>query len=265
MKKVIIWILILLSAVALFLRFSNKLAELFLGIKQNAGIAVLSEPSEATVYLDDKEVGKTPYEDKNLESREYLVKLVKDGASWQGKVKPTAGTIAIINRNLSKDQTSSAGEILILQRGKGITVVSNPTEAEVEIDGKTVDKTPLTVNIESGEHIILLSHPNFLRRSIKAILPDNFNLTISVDLSLTEADLTTISTPVISKTAEVSVLQTPTGYLRVRDKPSLSGKEIAKVKPGDKLVLLEEAGEWYRVRLPDNTEGYISSAYAEKL
>jgi len=44
----------------------------------------------------------------------------------------------------------------------------------------------------------------------------------------------------------------------------LNGKEIAQVKPGDTLILLEEQGVWFRIRLPDGTEGFVSSSYVEK-
>lgn len=264
MKKVLIWILVLISILVLLIRYSSKMAEVFLGVKQRSGISVLSIPEEATVFLDEREVGKTPYEDKNLEHKEYIVKLEKEGASWQGKVKMIAGTLTIVNRDLARNQASSSGEILTLDRGRGMTVISNPTEAQVEIDGKVYGKTPISINLSSGDHTVVISHPNYLKRSIRANLPDRFNLTVSVDLSLTEVDLTTISAPVISQTPEVLVKQTPTGFLRVRDKPALAGKEIAQVKPGDSLILLEELGNWDRVRLPSGTEGFVSSAYVEK-
>ncbi len=264
MKKALIWLLVLLSAVVLLIRYSPKMAELLLGKTVKSGINIQSSPSEASVFLDSKEVGKTPYEDKNLEPREYLVRLEKDGASWQGKLKLTPQTVAIINRDLAMNQASSSGEILSLDRGRGVTVISNPTGAEVEIDGKVSGKTPISINLVPGEHIIVASHPNYLKRSIKANLPDQFNLTVSVDLALSEADLTTISNPIITQTLEVLVLPTPTGFLRVRDKPSLSGKEIAQVKPGDKLILLEALDSWDRVRLGSGAEGFVSSSYVEK-
>lgn len=264
MKKAIVWILVLLSIVVLLVRYSSKLGEVVFGIKVKSGLSVLSTPGQAKIFLDGREVGQTPFEDKNLEVRGYDVKIDKEGASWQGKIKLTPGTVAIINRDLARDIASSSGEILILERGRGITVISNPSDAEVEIDGKVYGKTPISINLTSGEHTTVISRDNYLKRSIRAKLPDNFNLTLSVDLSLSEADLTTMATPVITQTPEVVVKDTPTGFLRVRDKASLSGKEIAQVKPGDTLILLEEGASWDRVRLSDGTEGYVSSTYVEK-
>lgn len=264
MKKIIVWFLILISLMALLLRFSDKIAEVFLGIKPTSGISVLSQPQDAIVYLNDQQVGKTPFENKNLSAGIYNVKVEKDKAFWQGKVKLNPGTMGVVNRDLAPDSASSSGEVLNLERGEGLTIISSPTEAEVEIDSKPYGKTPLTVDINSGEHTILVSHINYLKRSIRADLPQNFNLTVSVDLALSEADLTAITNPVITQTPEVVVKNTPTGFLRLRDKPSLNGKEIAQVKPGDTLILLEEQGAWDRVRLSDGAEGFVSSAYVEK-
>lgn len=254
----------LISLAAILLRFSDKWAEIFLGVKPTAGISILSTPSDATVYLDEKEVGKTPYEDKNLEVKEYTVKITKEKASWQGKITLTAGTVSVINRDLAPDIASSAGEILILNKGKGLTIISNPTDTQVEIDGKSYGNTPVNVDITPGEHTVLISNSNYLKRSIRVDLPANFNLTVSVDLALSEADLTAITTPVIIQAPEVIVKNTPTGFLRVRDKPNLIGKEITRVKPGDRLILLEELGSWDQVRLSDGTEGFVSASYVEK-
>lgn len=264
MKKTFVWALILISLTALLLRFSSKWAETFLGIKQTSGISVLSQPQDAIVYLDNEEIGKTPVETKNLDVKTYTVKIQKDKASWERKIQLTAGTVTVVNRDLTVDSQTASGEILTLEKGKGITIVSNPTGADVEIDGKTLGKTPLVVDLESGEHTVLVSNTNYLKRSIRANLPAGFNLTISVDLALSEADLTTIATPTITQTPEVLVKQTPTGFLRVRDKPNLSGRELTQVKPGDVLVLLEEQGAWFRVRLSDGTEGFVSASYVEK-
>ncbi len=253
-----------MSLGVLIIRFSSKAQEVIFGIKSKSGISVLSNPDGATVFLDGKEMGKTPFEDKNLEVSDYLVKIEKDQVIWQGKISMVAGTITVINRDLSKDISGSSGEILTLKKGKGVTIVSNPTDASIDIDGKIFGKTPQTLDIVPGEHVILLTHANYLNRSIKANLPDGFNLTVVSDLAISEADPITISTPVITQTPEVIVKSTPTGFLRVRDKASTIGKEVAQVKLGETLILLEEQGNWDRVRLSDGTEGYVSSTYVEK-
>lgn len=264
MKKTILFILILLSILVLTIRFGEWGARALFGFRASSGINVLSLPAEAVVYLDNDEVGKTPYEDKDLEPKEYTLRIEKEKLAWQGKIRLNAGAVTVINRDLAEDQASSAGEVLNLEKGGGITIISNPDGAAVEVDGKPYGVTPISLKLDSGEYIINLSHPGYLKRSIRALLPQDYRLIISADLALSEADLTTVTTPPITATPQVLVKDTPTGFLRVRDKPSLAGKEIAQVKPGDALILLEELPSWYRVRLSDNTEGYVSSSYVEK-
>ncbi|MDO8573619.1 MAG: PEGA domain-containing protein [Candidatus Daviesbacteria bacterium] len=264
MKKTIVLFLVLLSLIALILRFNAKFAEVFLGFKESSGISIASDPTGATVFLDGQEVGKTPLNVKNLSVKTYEIKIQKEKLIWQVKVTLTPGTVTVINRDLSADLVSSAGEMLTLEKGKGLTIVSNPTEADVEVDGKQLGKTPVTTDVESGEHTILISSTNYLKRSIRANLPESFNLTISADLSLSEADLTAAPAPVVTQTPEVVVKTTPTGFLRVRDKPSLAGKELVQVKTGETLVLLEEQGAWDKVRLVNGTEGFVSAVYVEK-
>lgn len=263
MKKTIVYIAVIISVAVLLLRFSGLIVDM-LGIRQKGGISITSTPKDATVFLNNREVGKTPYEAGDLEVGEYFVKLEKDQAIWQGNVKLNKGTVTAINRDLAKDSPSSAGEVLTLVRGSGLIIISNPNNAKVTIDGKDEENTPLDIDVGFGEHTILIEHPNYLKRSIRVTLPENFNLTVFVDLALSEADLSTISTPVIRTTPEVIVKNTPTGFLRVRDKPSLSGKEVGRVNAGDALILLEELSDWDRVRLPDGVEGYVSAIYVEK-
>lgn len=263
MKKFIVWTLVLLSLLALTVRFSSFVPQ-FLGIKEKSGISITSNPDGATVTIDGKKVGKTPYVSDNLEPKEYRVSLEKDGSIWQGKVRLTENTLLLVNRDLSKDPTSSAGESLTLDKGKGIIVIANPPDSDIEIDGKEYGKTPKNLDIASGEHNILITHPNYLKRNISAKLPEGFNLVVSVDLPISDVDLTTFTAPTITETKEVIVKNTPVGFLRVRDKPSLLGKEIARLNIGDTLILLSEEGSWDRIRLESGLEGYVSSTYVEK-
>ncbi len=264
MKKVLVWGLILVSLLALVVRFSSNVPELVFGIKQKSGLSVMSNPEGAVVFVDNQEVGTTPYNNEELSDKEYTVRLEKDGMVWQGKIRLNANTISVINRDLAKDTTSSAGEVLTLERGKGVTIISSPSNADVEVDGKIFGKTPVQIDVEPGEHSLTITFPNYLKRSISAKLPEGFNLTIASDLALAEADLTTFIAPVITSTPEVIVKETPTNFLRVRDKGSLSGREISRVNPGDTLILLSEEGSWLKVKLPNGTEGYVSATYVEK-
>ena len=264
MKKTLFLFLLLISVVVLIMKFGEEQFKVLIGVSDKSGINIATFPTAARVFLDNIETGTTPFEGKDLISKEYILKIQKDNLDWEGKVNLNPGVVTLVNRDLALGIASSAGEILTLEKGQGVTVISTPSNADVEIDGKNIGKTPIAVNIDTGEHTFNISHSNYLNRSIRAQVLKNYNLTMTVDLALSEADLSTPQAPVITKTPQLIVKNTPTGFLRVRDKASLNGKEIAQVKPGDTLILLESLGSWDRVRLSDGTEGFVSSDYVSK-
>lgn len=265
MKKFIFKALIFFSLIALGARFGSQPLLDVLFSQNKAGLRITAVP-EAVIFINGVEVGQTPYQDENLKAGEYKVELKANGGHWQGIVKLTGGTLSIVNRELALSTASSSGEILSLSPGKGVVLTSTPTGAEVEIDGKIVGKTPLSLSgLEVGEHTFLLSHLGYLKRSIRATLPEKMQLNINVDLAISEVDLSNITVPPLESTnKKVIAKQTSVGFLRVREKPTTGSKEITRVAPGEELVLLEELSNWDKVRLSDGTEGYVSSLYVQK-
>lgn len=264
MKKTILILLILLSLLVISWRFLWPLFLSVASLQAKAGIKVLSTPEKATVYLNSQKKGETPYEETNLSASDYLVKIDSGDAGWQGTVKLTAGTLTVVNRELNKD--SGAGEILTLEEGRGVTVIASPTTAQVEIDGKGVGQTPLKLDLPSGEHTFVVTQENYQPRTIRANVPQKFNLILNVFLKLAETNLiaNTAITAVKPPAAKLKVLTTPTGFLRVRDKPSLQGQEVGRVSSGEELELIEESGGWDKIKTKTNLEGYVSKTYVEK-
>lgn len=264
MRKTLILILVSLSIIILIIRFGSSPILSLLGFKERAGIKIDTN-TEARVSIDNQDLGATPLQKEDLAPGQHLVVLTSDNGQWQGYVKLNAGTLSVVNRELAPNDASSSGEVITLERGSGVTIVSNPSPSDVEVDGKVEGKTPLSLtSLPLGEHLFSISHPNYLKRSVRAALTEGYQLTLSVDLAISEADLSQVSTPPVTINSTVKVLSTPTGFLRVRDTPSTIGVEIGRVSPGDSLVLIEEQGSWDKVKLPNGKEGYVSSAYVEK-
>ncbi len=264
MKKTIFIILIVLSVLALIFRFGVPLlANLWENPK--SGLQISSTP-EADVYIDGKEVGKTLYENKDLKVGEYQIELKAGENKWQGVIPTTPGTVSILNRDLASNIASSSGEILILKKGKGVFLTSTPLGAEIEIEGKIYGNTPLLISdLAPSEYVFILSHPGYIKRQIRAVLPPDMTLNINSDLAVAEADLGVSSNiPKVTSEIKVTVKKTPTGFLRVRDKPSTVGQELARVNPGESLILLEELGSWDKVRTSVGVEGYVSGVYVIK-
>lgn len=264
MKKILITVILAVSLLILIVKFASFLPRA-LGIKETAGIRVQTIPDGAEVIINGQSLGKTPFENDSLESGEINLKLTSEAGSWEGKFKLGGRTITFVSRDLSKDSISSAGEILSLEEGSGVTVISSPANATVEVDGKILGQTPDTFEISSGEHTFVISHEGFINRSIKASVTEGYNLKLTVDLAAAEVESLAASPSPLPTTSMVRVTSTPTGFLRVRDKPSTAGEEIARVSPGDELQVIEEEGSWTKVKLPDGKEGYVSNQYITKI
>lgn len=264
MKKTIFIILIFLSVLALIFRFGVPLlANLWESPK--SGLKIISIP-EAEVFLNEKEMGRTPYENNDLKAGEYQIKLKAGENLWQGIILTTPGTVSLLSREIAGSIASSSGEALVLKKGKGVFITSTPLGVRVEIEGKVYGETPLMISdLAAGEYVFLLSHPGYDKRQIKAVLPSEMMLNINSDLAVAEVDLGVSNhLPKVNTEVKLTVKQTPTGFLRVRDKPSMTGQELARVLPGESLILLEELGAWDKIRTSLGIEGYVSGMYVTK-
>jgi len=63
----------------------------------------------------------------------------------------------------------------------------------------------------------------------------------------------------------IQIQETPTGWLRVREGPETSYPILLQVYPGENYDLLEEVKGWYKIRVDEQTSGWVSSQYAQKV
>lgn len=294
LRKIILVVILIAVAVGIFFA-----ARYFLRTQQKqgkAGLQVKSEPA-TSVFLDSRFLGRTPFEDR-IEPGEYTLKLIPESsattaASWQGKVTLEANILTFVNRELGTSDLNSAGEVISLERLSGkdteISVITVPDGASVKIDGADKGTAPLLLkNVEPGEHEILVSAPGFLSRAVKVKTTAGFKLTTSIQLAITEGanpsvqGAETQTTPASLPSGPVpttkpstgsattlpkpyvEILDTPTGFLRVRTQPSTTASESGKVNPKEKYALLDEKSGWFQIKLNDGSSGWISGRYAEK-
>jgi hypothetical protein len=270
MRKILLPILVFLSVISIFLQLGSGYIKNALGQAVKAGVRVESNKS-AKVFLNNEEKGVAPFQDDDLKPGDYLITLKEDEATasakvlWEGYAKLNEGTLTIVIRDLSSKKEDSSGEVISLESGQGAVITSSPSGAEVIVDGKLAGRTPLAIpDLPAGEHQFIISHENFLKRSIRSKVINNLVLNLSVDLAISEPDLTKLPTTPVSSSQEVTIKSTPTGFLRVRETPSVNGKEVGQVKPKETYVLLEESSGWVRIRLKDSKEGWVSSSYIQK-
>lgn len=245
-----------------------------IGSSRPAALQVTSTP-EASIFLDGKHLGKTPFFSDQLKSKEYLVKLAAGEATYVEKVTLAEGTLTVINRDLNNNFLAQSGELLWLEKGKtGLLIIAMPAGADVVIDGTYFGKTPyFTTEIKNGEHKVLLSKNNYIDREFAIKTSSNFQLIASITLASAVAKAqVTVPTP-IPQPQKVEITKTPQGFLRVRKDPNTTAPEIGRVATGDQLEIVQETKDWIQIKFDGppspaggaGKQGWVSTQYTKKL
>lgn len=269
----------------------------------DAGLKVDANPA-GLVYLDGKEVGRTPYESEKLSTGEKTIKIVPEQTfgnlqPWEIKVKLVSGALAVVRKDFSEDENQSSSYIITMEpiadkKSSSLLIVSIPDSAVVRLDGDSKGFTPVSLDkLNEGDKTITLTAPDFTDKTINAKLFNGFKTIINVSLAQaiaaevaeltptpsssagatptpkptgkTSPTPTAKITPTTPPTPYVLIKATETGWLRVRQEASKTSPEIGRVNPGEKYSLLDEVTGWYKISFGvDNKEGWISSVYATK-
>lgn len=268
--------------------------------RASSGVFVETSPT-ATVFIDEQQMGTTPYENKKLKPGEITLRLVPQAAagttlaSWEGKVRLTPGVQTVIRRAFGETLAASSGSVLTLDKLGGKTVamsvVSTPDAAAVKLDGQSQGFTPLALeSVSEGEHQLLLSAPGYQDKLVSAKAVAGHRLIVSVQLAqLAQLAATASPTPEASGSPKASptpspkasvtpqaslppkpyvlILDTPTGWLRVRTDSSITATEAAKVNPGQAFPYKDVSSDnnWYQIEFKTGSLGWISAQYAKKV
>lgn len=269
-RKIILFLTPLLVLTILFL-----LTVLVINREGGRGALQVTSVPESQVFLDDKLVGKTPLclceLPQLLKIGDYNIKLVptKTGfKSFGQKITLYKGVLTVVDRTFDKDSSTSTGSVITLteidDNSSELLIISFPGKAQVLLDSNPQGITPLLIkDVTPSDHEIKILKDGYKEKIIKIKttlgkrLETTVNLGIKIDIEATSATPSALFTKII-------VLDTPTGFLRVRENDSVTSSQIATVTPGEKLDLISEKGEWFEIRLSDGRTGWISSSYARK-
>lgn len=274
-------------------------------------LQITSEPV-STVYLDGKEIGKTPLcicgedtvteefqaanlsglfettNDNLLPTGEYTIRLVpveKGFSEFQDTITIGKSVLTVVDRTFGKGAASDGSVIMLEKIGSGqmeLSVVSIPDGANVFLDGKSVGQAPIVLtDITESDHELELLKSGYVDKGVRIKTVMGYRLIARIYLGVDEASITGREKTDIEETNEddtssdlesenalgistVLILQTGTGFLRVRDAASLAGAEIGRVSPGESYPLLSEQTSWFQIEFEDGQTGWISSEFAEK-
>jgi hypothetical protein len=257
----------------------------------------ISTTPDSEVLLNGERMGVTPFFNDELDAGDYTLRLVPQDANlyaWEGQVSLVSNIVTSVSYQLGQNQDSSSGQILSLEKGDdpnkaSLSIVSDPNGALVKLNGESKGFAPVLIDdLGAGEYEVTVFTPGYLEQTITPQTVMGYKLTVSVKLAREEMEGVAEATPegeegeteeaeeeTSKETGEetttttlekpyVKILETPTGWLRVRLGPSTSATEAAKVKPNETYPYLgEEENGWYKIEYEKDEEGWISGVYAD--
>jgi len=274
LRKIIFLLIPLLIITIIFSIFV-----LFMSRQNGRGALQVTSVPKSQVFLDGKYIGNTPLSlielPDLLDIGEYSLKLVpteKGLKEWSEKISIYKGALTVVDRTFDKNLGSSTSTTITLTQASNkdkseLSVISFPSGAQVVLDSSIKGSTPILLeDITISDHEIKILKDGYKEKVVKVKAVEGKRMEVVVNLGI-RTDLASES-PVASTSAtlskKVKVLDTPTGFLRVRESPSLESSQSGTVNPGDLLDLISKEEEWYQITLPDGKTGWISSEYAQE-
>jgi hypothetical protein len=249
-------------------------------------LRVVSEPSGASVSIDGTEIGKTPFSSNTLSEDSYDLKIEHAGFESQtarinikksftlnvnvklfpmpvpSKVDLLPGAASLYNIPSDNDYISADTQnwvkgIIYWNKTRGVNLSGAGENKEqvfdyfIDFKGNLYDKdgTQVMLNeldklgsIKKGAYLARATDPAGLTPEAKATY-----------LKLSE------SAKIPGKTATIK--ETGVGWLRVRETPGISGKEIGKVDVGKTFEVFEEKPGWIKIKASETISGWVSADY----
>lgn len=262
-----------------------------------SALQVVTNGAEADVYLNNQKIGKTPFENEKMHPGEYVLKLVPAGKklpSWSGKVILTTSAMTTVERYFSEEEKRNGGLTVYLtaidDKMAQVEIITNPDSAKVYFNKEDKGETPVAIrDVPYGTQEIIVKKDGYEDRIHKVDTISGYKLTMLIDL-ITEKkpeikqDLKTLGATAPAKVATpsgaisvtpiptvknvnnmIEILETGTGWLRVREEPSIAATESAKVNVKDQFLILDEQNGWIKIEYLTGKFGWVSSDYVKKL
>ncbi len=243
--------LVFLVIIVIFIVAGFFLYRLIRGTPARLGVLKVTTSPSTTIFLDNRHLGRVPYEDKVPEG-EYTVKLVPETAtepviSWQGKIKIVRNLLTYINADLADSEFSSSVDILWLEKipskSSELSVITNPDGATVSLDGDVKGASPIVVaDVVPGDHTVTIVSPGFLPRTLKIKTTSGYKLLANIKLALapggtqispTQSVASQSATPTVKPGARVSPQTSPSPTASVSSTPKTTAdppKPFALIK-----------------------------------
>jgi len=276
MKKLLYIISPFLIAILIF-----SIIILFVSRNKDRGALQITSTPLSKVYLDGKLVGQTPLCKCDLNSMievgDHALRIVPNEGNFdpfEQKITINPKVLTVVDRTFGAQALAEASIIslspLTDKNQSSISVISFPISAQVFLDNTLQGQTPLLINnVTQSDHELKLTKQGYKDKIVRIRSVLGYKLDALIFLGIDQQIASVSATPIASASAtsfssKIIILQTPTGFLRVRKTSSVSSATIGEVKPGETYDLIDEKSGWYEIKFKDEVNGWVSSQYAKK-
>jgi len=256
--------------------------------KSGSLLRIISEPADAKVYIDNAELGNTPYSSNTLSEGGYDLRMeipgyetystrvnIIKGYTLNISVKffpipvpnkvsaikdlPDLYNVSLENDAIVNDPQTWVKAVVYWNKTRGINLEGSGVNKEevfdyfVDYKGNVYDRAGNL--LKTTEELKTLTEAE--RGAFLGKVSDGETITPEAKDAL-EA---------MNKSAgkQVKIKATPTGWLRVRDAANLNGAELTRVNVGDTYTVLEENQGWSKIKVSETVSGWVSSDYVEEV
>ncbi len=276
MKKIILFLVPLLLAAIVFFGVI-----FFFDTTSGKGALQVTSTPTASVYLDGKKIGNTPFCRCELEdlikTGEYAIRIIPtegDFKPFEGKITINKSTLTVVDKEFLSGTQGSSSIVTLSpisnKKDSELLVVSLPNSGNVFLDNNAVGATPLLLShITASDHNISITKDGYKDKTIGIKTVQGYKLTTIVSLGVNPIVSSPSAAPLVSPSVsptlpKIVILDTPTGFLRVRESNSTASLEVTRVSPGETFELTDEKNGWFEIKLKDGRTGWISGQYAKK-
>lgn len=206
--------------------------------KSKAEIQLTASPDNVPVVIDGKNLGFTPLLIDTLTEGDHSVTLQAPGySSLERTVKLVKGVRTIMTGKLAKDAMPAATPIP--DASQSATPAPASTSAKKATPTPKPSAKPTATPVASSSATKATPTP-------------------------TPTTSTSSNKPSTTTKPYVEILSTPTGWLRVRDTASSTGKELTKLDTGATVPYASASSSgWLKVKYDGTATGWVSSDYAK--
>lgn len=252
-------------------------------------LRVISEPIGASVFIDNSEIGKTPFTSSKLSEGDYDIRVEQVNYEPQkarvrvqksytsnvsmklyplpvpSRVSPFEGSdnlydLSTDNNQISADAKTWVKSVVYWNQTRGINLEGVGLNKDLvfnyflDYQGNIYDELGNLVLVENYDDLSGAERGAYLGR-----ISDGEGLTQAAKDSLKVFKGIQIDEPKIT----AKILPTGLGWLRVRSEPSINGAEVTKVDEGREFGVLEQKPEWVKIIVDESTQGWVSDTYVE--